>query len=93
MALFCARYLTSKPFHLLSPEQIRTYALTGYYGFQDYAAAHWYEHFAISAALDDEPGLVTSAFRQCAQEFLAEYITDRTEFASKDSTEDVCTRI
>ncbi|KAH6632698.1 hypothetical protein F5144DRAFT_574952 [Chaetomium tenue] len=45
MALFCAQYLSSAPF---SSEQgrsgIRTHCLTGYYGFLDYAVAHWWKH-------------------------------------------------
>ncbi|KAF2190709.1 hypothetical protein K469DRAFT_733387 [Zopfia rhizophila CBS 207.26] len=45
MALFCARYLTSVPFTLgLSGSEIRKHAITGYYGFQDYAAAFWWKH-------------------------------------------------
>ncbi|KAH8592598.1 hypothetical protein B0O99DRAFT_716361, partial [Bisporella sp. PMI_857] len=45
MALFCARYLTSRPFALgLSGSEIRKHAIMGYYGFQDYAAAFWWKH-------------------------------------------------
>jgi len=45
MALFCARYLTSVPFAIgLSESEIKKHAITGYYGFQDYAAAFWWKH-------------------------------------------------
>ncbi|RYP60724.1 hypothetical protein DL771_010412 [Monosporascus sp. 5C6A] len=45
MAVFCCRYLTSGPFKLGAQERsIRDSALSGYYGFQDYAAAFWHHH-------------------------------------------------
>ncbi|KAF2968408.1 hypothetical protein GQX73_g5171 [Xylaria multiplex] len=45
MALFCARYLTSLPFTLgLSSSEVSKHAITGYYAFQDYAAAFWWKH-------------------------------------------------
>ncbi|KAI5461405.1 hypothetical protein BGZ63DRAFT_508560, partial [Mariannaea sp. PMI_226] len=45
MTLFCARYITSLPFTLgLSGSEIEKHAVTGYYGFQDYAAAFWWKH-------------------------------------------------
>jgi len=45
MALFCSRYLSSSPFALgLSTSEITKHAMTGYYGFQDYAAAFWWKH-------------------------------------------------
>ncbi|KAK5631888.1 hypothetical protein RRF57_007602 [Xylaria bambusicola] len=55
MALFCARYLTSLPFTLgLGGSEISKHAITGYYGFQDYAAAFWWKHAhrAINTATD-----------------------------------------
>lgn len=45
MALFCARYITSFPFTLgLGRNEIENHALTGYYGFLDYASAFWAKH-------------------------------------------------
>lgn len=45
MALFCARYLTSRPFTLgLSGSEVEKHGRTGYYVFQDYAAAFWWKH-------------------------------------------------
>jgi len=60
MALFCARYLTSSPFAVgLSGNEIARHAMTGYYGFQDYAAAFWWKHArrVIDEAADIEEGL------------------------------------
>ncbi|RYP07648.1 hypothetical protein DL764_002385 [Monosporascus ibericus] len=45
MAIFCCRYLTSGPFKLgVQERSIRDLALSGYYGFQDYAGAFWHHH-------------------------------------------------
>ncbi|RYP69278.1 hypothetical protein DL770_008288 [Monosporascus sp. CRB-9-2] len=45
MALFCCRYLTSGPFKLgVQERSIRDFALSGYYGFHDYAGAFWHHH-------------------------------------------------
>ncbi|RYP51599.1 hypothetical protein DL768_003106 [Monosporascus sp. mg162] len=45
MAVFCCRYLTSGPFKLgVQERSIRDFALSGYYGFQDYAGAYWHHH-------------------------------------------------
>jgi ankyrin repeat protein len=45
MALFCACYLTSLPFAPgLCGSEVMKHAITGYYGFQDYAAAFWWKH-------------------------------------------------
>ncbi|RYP71615.1 hypothetical protein DL769_004655 [Monosporascus sp. CRB-8-3] len=60
MALFCARYLTSLPFTLgLSGSEIRKHAISGYYGFQDYAAAFWWKHAhqVINTATDIDTDL------------------------------------
>jgi ankyrin repeat protein len=70
MALFCARYLTSSPFTLgLSDNDIRKYAITGYYGFQDYAAACWWKHAhrLISRAADVERDLYNRAIQAIAR--------------------------
>ncbi|KAG4435756.1 hypothetical protein IFR05_008770 [Cadophora sp. M221] len=44
MALFCTQYLTSTPFQISLESKIQTCALTGYYGFHDYATAFWWHH-------------------------------------------------
>jgi len=43
-ALFCAQFLTSRPFRLGVEREIQECALTGYYGFHDYATAFWWNH-------------------------------------------------
>ncbi|KAJ3548304.1 hypothetical protein NM208_g1070 [Fusarium decemcellulare] len=49
-ALFCSRYLVSRPFHEELPDQaVGDFALSGYYGFLDYAVAFWTHH--LSSAL------------------------------------------
>jgi hypothetical protein len=42
--LFCAQYLTSHPLLLVVEREIQECALTGYYGFHDYATAFWWNH-------------------------------------------------
>lgn len=44
MALFCTQYLTSFPFCTSTERDIQTSALSGYYGFHDYAASFWWHH-------------------------------------------------
>lgn len=46
MSLFCFQYLTSSAFDMVRNDSktTRTHALTGFYGFFDYAAAHWDYH-------------------------------------------------
>ncbi|KAH8693390.1 hypothetical protein GQ44DRAFT_595961, partial [Phaeosphaeriaceae sp. PMI808] len=52
-AIFCSRYLASGPFkHDLRERSIQYFALSGYYGFQDYAVASW--HFHIDSILNLE---------------------------------------
>ncbi|KAM0431361.1 hypothetical protein ACHAPT_005337 [Fusarium lateritium] len=48
MALFCAQYLASKPFQDgLQAETIKGFAMTGYYGFLDYAVEKWIQHLSF----------------------------------------------
>ncbi|KAF2684142.1 hypothetical protein K458DRAFT_279973, partial [Lentithecium fluviatile CBS 122367] len=45
MAIFCSQYLTSGPFKRdLRERIIQDFALSGYYGLQDYAVAFWLHH-------------------------------------------------
>ncbi|KAF4989706.1 hypothetical protein FDECE_14621 [Fusarium decemcellulare] len=45
MALFCAEYLLSRPLTPgISKLEIQKHATKGYYGFQDYAVAFWWQH-------------------------------------------------
>lgn len=46
MSLFCGQYLTRSAFDMVSQDNdvVVTTALTGFYGFFDYAAAHWDHH-------------------------------------------------
>ncbi|RSL96842.1 hypothetical protein CDV31_013308 [Fusarium ambrosium] len=45
MALFCAEYLLSRPLAPgISKLEIQQHATKGYYGFQDYAVAFWWQH-------------------------------------------------
>ncbi|RYP05094.1 hypothetical protein DL765_009939 [Monosporascus sp. GIB2] len=70
MALFCARYLTSLPFALgLSGSEIRRHAITGYYGFQDYAAALWWKHAyrVINTATDIDTDLYNKMLQAVAR--------------------------
>jgi ankyrin repeat protein len=56
MAIFCSRYLTSYPFSDgLEASSVRDSALSGYYGFHDYAVAFWHHH--IGSIVADESDL------------------------------------
>lgn len=46
MSLFCGQYLTRSAFDMVNRDNdiVGTTALTGFYGFFDYAAAHWDHH-------------------------------------------------
>lgn len=53
MLTFCSRYLKSAPFTKPATLQVRKeHAETGYYAFQEYAAAHWWDH---ADALESTP--------------------------------------
>ncbi|KAH8684930.1 hypothetical protein BGZ61DRAFT_548682 [Ilyonectria robusta] len=70
MALLCARYLTSFPFTLgLSDSEIEKHAITGYYGFQDYAAAFWWKHAyqVIDIAADIDKDLYNRTLQAVAR--------------------------
>ncbi|KAI0897380.1 WD40 repeat-like protein [Annulohypoxylon nitens] len=46
LAIFCSKYLTSKPFSRgISKEDITKHAVNGYYALQDYAVKYWFIHF------------------------------------------------
>ncbi|KAI0907154.1 WD40 repeat-like protein [Ustulina deusta] len=46
IAIFCSRYLTSKPFSYgIKDEDVVIQAVKGYYGLQDYAVQYWFDHF------------------------------------------------
>ncbi|QYS97700.1 hypothetical protein H0G86_004921 [Trichoderma simmonsii] len=54
-AIFCSQYLTSLPFTSeLNTLKIQELALTGFYGFLDYAVAFWHHHF--KRAMNSESG-------------------------------------
>ncbi|GAW21808.1 hypothetical protein ANO14919_113330 [Xylariales sp. No.14919] len=46
IAIFCSKYLTSKPFtYGINQQDITAYASKGYYALQDYAVQYWFDHF------------------------------------------------
>lgn len=54
MALFCAQYLCSRPFHPdTSKPDVKTHCMAGYYGFLDYAAAYWWKHGRLVSGCGD----------------------------------------
>lgn len=63
MSLFCFRYLTSPAFDLLSQDgqTAHSTSLTGFYGFFNYAAAHWDHHSLhyVRQAFVTNPTLLT----------------------------------
>lgn len=90
MAMFCAQYLSSKPF---SPEldelEIREYVCSGYYGFLDYAMANWWKHAKRMAGdCNTSPNL--RAF-QSISEFLKSLEGSSTAIDGDPTTEDTKT--
>lgn len=61
-AIWCFRYLTSKPFHLeTTPDEIMDYAKRGYYGLHDYAVQHYMGHFERSTSAGFENATLENA--------------------------------
>ncbi|KAG4273469.1 hypothetical protein FPRO04_09592 [Fusarium proliferatum] len=52
MALFCCRYLSTRPFTTGKSQYISAHIHSGYYGFLDYAAAHYDFHIQKTEASD-----------------------------------------
>ncbi|RBA19768.1 hypothetical protein FPRO05_09068 [Fusarium proliferatum] len=52
MALFCCRYLSSRPFTTGKSQDISADIHSGYFGFLDYAASHYDVHIQKTKALD-----------------------------------------
>ncbi|KAL8336858.1 hypothetical protein RB601_008379 [Gaeumannomyces tritici] len=77
MLTFCCQYLKSPAFSAPVPQTIREeHATTGYYAFQEYAAAYWHDHVmllrqhaanlppeTVRPALDALSGFLTASFR------------------------------
>ncbi|RBR07487.1 hypothetical protein FVER53590_11046 [Fusarium verticillioides] len=61
MALFCCQYLSSRPFTTSKSQDISADIHSGYFGFLDYAAAHYAAHVheveAPEVSTDSAPGL------------------------------------
>ncbi|KAK2601326.1 hypothetical protein N8I77_010782 [Diaporthe amygdali] len=70
-AMFCFRYLTSKPFRA-STESISLHIKEGYYGFQDYAIQHCLDHFESCTGLESHQDILEQTM-ESAREFLATY--------------------
>lgn len=70
-ATFCFRYLTSKPF--CGPtESISLHVRQGYYGFQDYAVQHCFDHLKNYTELESPENLLEETM-ESARVFLATY--------------------
>ncbi|KLU90624.1 hypothetical protein MAPG_10476 [Magnaporthiopsis poae ATCC 64411] len=68
MLTFCSRYLKSAPFTESPTLQVRKeHAETGYYAFQEYAAAHWWDHAHALESLPP-PGHNHETFQAAAVE-------------------------
>lgn len=65
MTLFCSEYILSRPLTPGLPEvEIQRHAVTGYYGFHDYAVSFWWNH--VQQVLAD-PGLETDLNEKALQ--------------------------
>ncbi|WKT50544.1 Zinc finger C2H2-type [Fusarium oxysporum f. sp. vasinfectum] len=55
MALFCCRYLSSRPFLRAKSDNIRHIIPSGYFGLMDYATVHYLTHTQKAESLGDRP--------------------------------------
>ncbi|KAI0444886.1 WD40 repeat-like protein [Xylaria telfairii] len=75
LAIFCSRYLTSRPFtYGIDKDDIVTYAVEGYYALQDYAVQYWFDHFreCMELIAKSDPKLYQEAM-SVAKVFLVSY--------------------
>ncbi|KAI6091204.1 WD40 repeat-like protein [Hypoxylon rubiginosum] len=75
LAIFCSRYLTSKPFAMgMVEKDIITHATSGYYALQDYTVRYWFDHFreCVDRATEIDPELFKEAM-ESAKDFLTSY--------------------
>jgi ankyrin repeat protein len=82
MAIFCSRYLTSRPFQRgVAGADIRSFATSGYYGFQDYSVAFWNYHVdTILASHEDLSSAMVDDLVTSLSAFLHDYrITSNAE--------------
>jgi hypothetical protein len=66
MALFCADYIVSRPLIPGIPKlEIQEHATKGYYAFQDYAVAFWWQHVqqVVATPPDSDPELFRKVLR------------------------------
>lgn len=97
MSLFCFQYLAGPAFDMVNqdPKSVCTTALTGFYGFFDYAAAHWDHHSLqyVRQASKREPVLLTEDALgnslSMAWMGFAERFCDKNDPNSEDSEHDV----
>ncbi|KAK7917257.1 hypothetical protein PG985_010865 [Apiospora marii] len=54
LSILCMHYLTFECFEDTGPEALRVAAQEGHFAFQDYATAHWTEHFINAVHLDEQ---------------------------------------
>jgi hypothetical protein len=85
MALFCAEYMVSRPLVSGIPKlEIQEHATKGYYGFQDYAVAFWWQHTQqILAAAELETELIRRALQTAYR-----VVIDIGEIEQTDTFED-----
>ena len=68
MANFCMKYLVSHPFgDELEEARIQELALSGYYGFHDYALAFWHRHVDAIAVTETEEISSTEVLQSAVQ--------------------------
>ncbi|KAI1775101.1 hypothetical protein F4818DRAFT_417845 [Hypoxylon cercidicola] len=92
LAIFCSRYLTSKPFALgIDEEDITAYAIKGYYGLQDYAAQNWFDHFreCLDGATKMDPGLFKEAMESVKDFFTSYGLASRIKHDSLGEQDEV----
>ncbi|KAK0647033.1 hypothetical protein B0T16DRAFT_458896 [Cercophora newfieldiana] len=84
LATRCMRYLMTKPFSrgVSAPDILRN-AKLGYYAFQDYAVAHWFDHLAPLRD-PDEASHLPNDVRAGALEALAHFLRGYSEVSKQE---------
>ncbi|RGP60195.1 zinc finger protein [Fusarium sporotrichioides] len=85
MALFCAEYMISRPLACgILTLEVQEYAMKGYYGFLDYAAAFWWKHVQQVLAASELDNELTLRILRAAHS----YVIDTGELEEVEALDD-----
>ncbi|KAF2997028.1 hypothetical protein E8E14_005978 [Neopestalotiopsis sp. 37M] len=89
MALFNSQYLTSRPFEAQTVDDIKNYALDGYYNLHDYAVTSWWYHANESFEhITSCPADIFAQMVESLSKHLQQHFPARADETVRDSTFD-----